>query len=95
MRTYMIGYDLRKPEKDYPALYEAIKNVADGWWHRLDSTWLINSNLNAAQIRDRINPHIDASDRLLVICVGGEWATANMPDDANAWLKNSLRPVRA
>ena len=62
---YIISYDLNKPGQNYPELYKAIKTCGS-WSHRLDSTWLVDSNLYAQSISDRITPHIDKNDYLLV-----------------------------
>ena len=71
-KTYMVGYDLKTPGKDYPNLIDAIKTY--NWWHCLDSTWLIKTDKTAAQIRDHLVQHIDANDRLLVATLTGEAA---------------------
>ncbi|MGV0816765.1 hypothetical protein [Martelella sp. AMO21009] len=90
MQTYMIGYDLNKSGKNYEDLIAAIKELANGYWHHLDSTWLINTNLNAGQIRDYLKPHLDSDDELLVIGVSGNWATKGISASGNDWLRNSL-----
>ncbi len=66
MKTYLVTYDLNAPGQNYNALYDAIK--AQGtWWHCLDSTWMVASNLSSSQIRDNLMPHIDSNDKLLVV----------------------------
>ena len=53
MATHLIGYDLHPSKGEtYEDLFESIKALG-GWWHHLDSTWLVVSELTAAQIRDR------------------------------------------
>jgi len=93
MKTYLIGYDLNSPGQDYSGLINAIKALANGYWHHLDSTWLVNTSLDAGQIRDTLKPELDANDELLVIRVGGNWATYGLPDSANNWLRTNLKPV--
>ncbi|MDR6952600.1 hypothetical protein J2X65_001955 [Ancylobacter sp. 3268] len=87
MKTYLISYDLLKPGADYTRLFDAIKAIANGYWHCLDSVWLINTVLSAAEIRDVLIKHIDANDKLLVILQGNDWATYNIPANGNEWLK--------
>ena len=41
-KTYIISYDLQETV-DYSNLYAAIK-TAEGWWHYLESFWIIVSN---------------------------------------------------
>jgi hypothetical protein len=64
MAAYIIGYDLNKPEQDYPELNKAIKAESGTWWHKLDSTWIIVSDRTAKQIRDDLGAHIGNSDEL-------------------------------
>lgn len=88
MPAYLIGYDLDKPGQDYSNLFEAIKGIANGWWHHLDSTWLIRHVGPASFIRDTLRPHIDANDELLVVTLSGEWASSNLSEPANDWLRS-------
>ena len=93
MTTYMIGYDLNKAGKNYGDLIDEIKEIANGYWHHLDSTWLVNTNLNAGQIRDRLKKHLDSDDELLVIAVANNWATYGVSDSGNKWLHKNLHPA--
>lgn len=95
MKTYLITYDLHKPSQNYEGLYEAIKALANGWWHHVDSTWLVNSNLSAGEIRDSIMGKLDSNDELLVISVGSNWGSSGLSDSANNWLHNNLHPEHA
>lgn len=90
-KSYLIGYDLNRPRgKDaYPDLIEAIKGL-DNWWHHLDSTWVVKSNLTAVQIRDRLTPHVDSGDELLVVTLTGEAAWLGFNITGSSWLKDNL-----
>ncbi len=59
----------------YPELIAAIKDLADGWWNRLDPTWIVTSNLDHVAICDTPRPHIDSSEELLVAGLTGLEAT--------------------
>lgn len=72
--NYIIGYDLNRPHQDYPALIGAIQGLGL-WWHCLDSTWIVKSNLTTTQIRDQLGGHIDANDELLVVDITGKAAS--------------------
>ena len=88
MRTYLVGYDLNRPRGNdaYTDLIKAIKDLANGWWHHLDSTWIVKTNLSAVQIRDMLTPHIDKGDELLIVRLTGEWASWGLNESANTWL---------
>jgi hypothetical protein len=94
MRTYLIGYDLNRPRgaDDYPDLFKAIKALANGhgYWHHLDSTWIIKTNSTAAQIRDALKPHVDSGDELLVVRLTGEGAWAGFNQAGSDWLMTYL-----
>jgi hypothetical protein len=89
----MIGYDLNKSGKNYEGLISEIKKIANGYLHHLDSTWLVNTALNASQVRDRLCVHIDGDDELLVIAVANDWATYGVKKSGTDWLHNQLQPA--
>ena len=93
MVVYLIGYDLNRPrgEDAYPDLFESIKDIANGWWHHLDSTWIIRSEKSAAQIRDSLMPYVDRNDELLVARLAGEAAWVGFNTNGSDWLRNSLK----
>jgi|32_taG_2_1085360.scaffolds.fasta_scaffold165751_2 hypothetical protein len=93
MTTYIVGYDLNKAGKNYAELIAEIKAIANGFWHHLDSTWLVNSDLSAGAIRDRLKKHLDGDDELLVIAVANSWATYGVAESGNKWLRESLQPA--
>lgn len=70
MSSYLISYDLNKSGKNYETLIAEIKKFGT-WWHHLDSTWIVKSDLTAVQIRDKLSPLIDSDDELLVVHLSG------------------------
>jgi hypothetical protein len=89
MSTYLVCYDLNKPGQDYSDLIEAIKAYGT-WWHHLDSTWIIQTNQTAQQIRDNLVAHIDSNDELLVVKSSGEGAWSGFNAKGSQWLKDNL-----
>jgi len=73
---YSINYDLKRPGQNYNALHEAIKGCG-AWWHYLGSTWLVDTSLNAKEIWDRLSPHVDKNDNMLVV---------GITRDSSGWL---------
>lgn len=90
MKSYLIGYDLNKPGQDYETLFDAIKKQANGYWHHLDSTWIIKSSSTAVAIRDALKAHIDDTDELLVVLLGGEAAWTGFNASGSNWLLTNL-----
>ena len=62
---YMICYDLKRPEKNYPTLYKELRKVSA---HRvLRSQWVFRrTNTSASKLRDHFRRFLDADDRLLI-----------------------------
>ena len=90
MKTYLIGYDLNKPEADYPKLIEKIKDITNGWWHHLDSTWIIKSNRTSDSILNELETVIDNDDELLVVRLNGEGSWVGFSKKGSDWLEDSL-----
>lgn len=86
--SYLISYDLNAPGKNYTELYEAIKRLG-GWWHHLDSTWIVTHPGSAEVIRDALKPYLDNNDKLLVVKCSGEGAWTGFINGGQ-WLKDSL-----
>jgi hypothetical protein len=83
----MVGYDLNRPGKDYTTLIERLKSFPN-WWHYLDSTWLIKTDMSAVQVRDLLWAVMDQTDELLVIDVTDRpMAWAGLPPRGSEWLR--------
>ena len=67
--VYMVTYDLNKQGQKYDEVIDAIKNASTGVWCTFwKSSYLIKSNLTTANaVFEKIQPHLDSNDRLLVI----------------------------
>ncbi|WP_069997771.1 hypothetical protein [Cellulosilyticum sp. I15G10I2] len=91
MKVFLISYDLNKSGQDYNSLYEAIKacSYSDTWWHYLDSTWIIKSNLSVSQVSDKLKSVMDDNDSLLVIEVINNYA-GWLPQKAWDYLKQHI-----
>ena len=90
MHTYLVSYDLIRPGKDYTTLYTNLKSY--GLWAKpLESVWLIKSSFGVEQLRNSIQAHIDANDKIFVVDVTTRAAAwFNLPVDVSTWIKTSL-----
>lgn len=87
MKNFVISYDLIGPNRDYNSLYDAIKDY--GTYAKVtESLWIISSNSTSASIRDDLKSVLDENDKLIVLQLQGNWATSNIPEDVNDWLKS-------
>ncbi len=66
MAKYIVSYDLRKPDKDYPDLINYLNKLAGV--RILLSVWLVKSQIAAAALMEAIvkNGKVDANDRIFV-----------------------------
>lgn len=90
MAAYLIGYDLHKLGQRYQALKTLIETLYPGWWHCLDSTYIIKTPLTAKQVCGSLRPALDGNDVLLVIPVSSAWASFNLPQNCVDWLNRNL-----
>lgn len=88
-----INYDLKKPGQNYEALYEAIKSCG-AWWHYLESTWLVDTNLTAQGIWDRLAPTVDRNDYFLVVGISHNYQ-GWLPTDAWKWINERSAKMAA
>lgn len=88
MATYLVSYDLIG-KKDYERLFEHLRTY--GTRSRpLASLWVIVTDKTAAEVRDGINQHIDADDKVLVVKSAGVGAWRGLPTETTDWLKKHL-----
>lgn len=87
--VFVIAYDLRSPNdtaEDYERVIASIK-ASFSWCHLQKSVWLVESALNASEIRESIKPALCSGDELFVARLQGNWATWAVGDRRNNWLR--------
>jgi hypothetical protein len=85
MPVLLVNYQLNNKTKDYATFFNAIKGNCLAWWHFLDNTWIVSSNLTADQYAKKLFPFFEQTDYLLVVKITMEhqgW----LPKDAWDWL---------
>ena len=88
MTSKIIEYDLKKPGRNYDAVYEIIKSYPV-WAHITKSTWFVKTSDTCVQIRDKITKEIDSNDTVFVATLTGEAAWKNVICDSE-YLKENL-----
>lgn len=88
MSTKLITYN-RRPGRNDSAMVDAVRSLG-AWWHHLDSTWLVQSDLTVTQLREHLGSYLDADDKLLVVDVAGDHrAWRGFSEGGTAWLKDT------
>ena len=89
MRSVMIGYDLNKPAQNYTKLIERLKKFPT-WWHHLDSTWIVRTEMTCVAIRDELTKLVDSNDEIVVADLTGTAAWSGINMQGSKWLKDNL-----
>lgn len=85
MKTFIISYDLRKPDKNYEALIKLIR--AYGSWAKLGgSAYLIITDSSVVQVRDNLATALDSNDQLFVGTCPVPSAWKGLPDEVAKWI---------
>lgn len=89
MNTLLISYDLGGPETSgsYKDLISKIKSYPD-YVKALESFWFVKTPLTASEVRDQLNPYLDANDQLFVFNVTNSAWAAHKASTATNWLKS-------
>jgi hypothetical protein len=66
MRTFLIAYDLAKPNRNKHALASAVMALGGAWARPLESTWYVRGDLTEDEIEGRLGGLLDSDDGLLV-----------------------------
>ena len=67
MASYLITYDLTKPDRNYSGLFSAIKGISGSWAHVSESSWIVVvNNQSSATIRDNLRKVLDSNDKVIV-----------------------------
>lgn len=88
---HVLAYDLKQPHdtaEDYERVIGTIKSDFQSWCHIEQSVWLIDTDMDAGQVRDHMKPVLHEEDVLFVARLQGNWASWNFGEKRNEWLKN-------
>lgn len=92
---YAITYDLNRGGRyhqngqDYPGLYNQIESLGLSI-HALQNLWLVDTNLNIDNVRDRLRTVTDVNDNVLVVQLFQNTYSGYLPNNVINWL-NSRR----
>ena|SRR2546425_13352272 len=94
MRVLLVSYNLSYLSgKNYKELFDALKS-GSGWWHYLDSTWLVATTKAPKELAEQIRPLFDLEkDTFLVIEVEPSYS-GWLPRKAWEWMKSSFQAIQ-
>ncbi len=76
----LVTYEKRTPNKDYTALYAAIKSCCTTWWHYFENVWLIKTEYEPSTCNNLIKKYLGEKDYCIVIKIN------TSPGDMVGWL---------
>lgn len=90
MKTYMIVYDLNTKGQNYARLISKIEQVFPCWWHHLESTWIVKSDMTTSQIGNMLKPLVDSNDELLIVELKNNAVWSGFDAKASNWLTQNV-----
>lgn len=69
MRTYLISYDLAKPNRNKHVIAQEIMGLGERWARPLEQTWYVSSAVGEEGIEARLAGLLDTDDGLVVQAV--------------------------
>ncbi len=92
MRTYLISYDLSKPELDKHVVAKAIMSVGASWARPLDQTWYVRTEEAEDTIASCLWGLLDDEDGLVIQAVKEE---AVLMNTSLRWFRKRLPEAEA
>ena len=89
MTIYNVSYDLRAPGRDYKDLYDEIGRFGS-CANPVESTWLIECDLTATQLANRLLTVMDSNDKLIITKYGDGIAWYNLDKEVEDWIRRKL-----
>ncbi len=89
----VVSLDLLGPATSYDKLYEVLKQQGT-WWHYMRWTWIIDTDRTPSQITDALKPHVQPTDRLLVIPLTRPYQGLLTKEEWD-WLTNRMKTQEA
>ena len=91
-KVYLVAYDFPGSSDKYSALFDELKR-SPGWWHYIDSVWLLSTDESADEIYDRLERFLDNEISLFITETGNDhqgW----LPDRAWKWIRKHVNRER-
>lgn len=89
MPSYVVAYDLHKQGQNYDCIIKKLEGYPTHW-HMQQSVWVIVTSQSAVQIRDNLQPCLDANDKLFVGQLSGQAAWVGYNQNISDWLMRQL-----
>jgi hypothetical protein len=85
-KMFLITYDF-KNEEIPKSFFETLQHLGS-WWHFINGSWLVSTELDAGAIQDRLADHLDENVNLLIVEAGREMS-GWLPKNAWDWIREN------
>lgn len=72
MQRYIISYDLYRPANNYSDFTAQIKQLGEDWQHPLANLWIVETRLDAEEIRQVLSDYLNSGDKLYICEIGND-----------------------
>lgn len=88
----MVTFSLRNPSRDYSQFFVQMRGISIQWWHFIEQTCVITTNLTASQLSHTLLPHIEVNDSLLIVKLDVSESDIQgwLPSTAWQWLNTAV-----
>ena len=84
-KIYLVAYDFPGSSDKYSDLFDELKK-SRGWWHYIDSVWLLNTDESADEIYERLERYLDDDINMFITEIGNDYQ-GWLPDRAWKWIR--------
>jgi hypothetical protein len=92
LKMFVVSYQLGW-FRNRLAIANELQQVQD-WWHYIDDCWLVLTPETATELYNRIAPHFQPSDRLLIIEITRNTSYQGwLPAEAWAWINANIHRI--
>lgn len=84
-KIYLISYDFKNPTSvEQEDFYAQLKKFG-AWWHFIEGTWLVATELNAKAIYERLQQYLNDDVNLFIADLGSD-VSGWLPKKAWDWI---------
>src|SRR5262245_59790998 len=88
-RPLLVSYDLPVATDERRAAVYKILTDSGAWWHYMDSTWLLITQLTPQALVEQMIPHLVQQDRLIIMEVKANYQ-GWLPEKAWEWINSNV-----
>ncbi|MBX2804881.1 MAG: DUF2207 domain-containing protein [Hyphomicrobiales bacterium] len=83
MQRYIISYDLYRPANNYSDFTSQIKQLGEDWAHPLANLWIVETRLEAEDIRQILSDYLISGDKLVIFEIGRDEVAMDLAPPAH------------